>query len=368
MSEQYIEEEHISWTTRLSKSCLGIIFGFLLFLVSLYVLFWNEGRTDLAQIAKIAIEIPASASSSNEVGKFISVTGNITSKNLLGDNLFLQPGPYIKIDRQVEMYAWTENTSTETTRNIGGSETKKTTYTYEKKWDNNPISSQSFRYPEGHYNPTKNLQDYTGFVKNAKLGSYKLNLKKIRFPPLKQLTLQTASLKLQDNATLTDNYIYLGQNQLSNPQIGDLRLSYFIFPRNQQVTIFGKLNPNNKIGVYSQNNKISFYRMFSGTRTQAISTLKNEHNFWTWFWRIAGFLMMWIGLTCLVEPVNVFLDFFPFFGSISRGISGISSFIIAFVLSTITILFSSLLHNFIALTLSLLVIFTIIITTKKLKD
>ena len=280
----------------------------------------------------------------------------------------MKPGPYIALNRRVEMYSWMEEKSTESKKNIGGSETKKTTYSYDKNWSEDPKDSKLFRYPEGHYNPPKTIDNYGAKVSDAKVRDYNLNLQKIRLPSFQKLTLKAENLQLKDDAILIDNYLYQGKGELSNPQIGDLRLSYSILPRERQVTIFGKFNGNNNIDTYTYKQKINFYRMFSGTRMEAISTLKSEHNFWTWFWRFAGFLMMWIGLGSLVEPINVILDVFPFFSSISRGLSGVSTFIIAFILSTMTILVSSLLHNLIALTITLLIVFGIIIARKKINN
>jgi len=55
----------------------------------------------------------------------------------------------------------------------------------------------------------------------------------------------------------------------------------------------------------------------------------------------------------LFEPISVFLDFLPIFGSISRSLVGTICFLIALVLSIVTILVSMILHNVVALLIAL---------------
>ena len=128
MSDQFTEVETIGYFQRIKDSLGGVIFGILLFLASFILLYWNEGRLDLSQVAKTAIEIPALAPPPVEIGSFVSVTGTLTSEEPLGGDLFLAPGDYIALKRQSEMYAWEEDSKTTTDKNLGGSETKRRTY------------------------------------------------------------------------------------------------------------------------------------------------------------------------------------------------------------------------------------------------
>jgi len=58
----------------------------------------------------------------------------------------------------------------------------------------------------------------------------------------------------------------------------------------------------------------------------------------------------------LLGPISTFLDVVPFFGSLSRGLIGVVTLIVAIVLSIVTILISMIIHNIIALIATLVVL------------
>ncbi|MGK7876576.1 MAG: TMEM43 family protein [Xenococcaceae cyanobacterium] len=368
MSDEYTEVEVVSWGSRIGSSCMGLVLGLILFFASFVVLYWNEGRVDFSQVANTAVEISATSPNTAAQGKLISTTGSLTSPQVLGDNLFLNPGKYIAVRRDVEMFAWEEEQKTETKKNVGGSETRTTTYSYSKKWVDTPEESSDFKISEGHYNPPKSIKDLTNRVSQAKVGIYSLDIKNIDLPQLNQVQLNRQNITLKDGVSQAGNYLFKGNGTMGNPEVGDLRLQYFVLPNGTNVTVFGKLESNNRITPYFYQDNQRLYRIFAGSREQAISTLKTEHKIWTWVLRLVGFLMMWIGLALALEPISVILDFLPFLGSITRGITGASTFIIAFVLSSITILVSMLLHNIVALAIAVVVAIGVGIALRKMKQ
>ena len=94
--------------------------------------------------------------------------------------------------------------------------------------------------------------------------------------------------------------------------IGDIRIQYSALNNDIQATVLGKLSGENTITAYRGSCNILMYRLFPGTRTQAIATLSNEHKILTWILRGVGFLMMWFGMDMIIEPLNVLLDVLPF--------------------------------------------------------
>ncbi len=368
MSDEYTEVETVGWSSRIGNSCLGLIIGIILFFSSFFLLYWNEGRVDFSQVAKTAVEISATSPNSSAIGQLVSTSGVITSDELIGDNLFLNPGKYIVVQRKVEMYAWREEKRTETKKNVGGSETKTTTYKYNKTWAENPEKSSSFKYSQTHYNPEKAIANFTNKVLQAKVGVYNLDMSNIEIPTPNQVKLNDQNTKLTNNITLGEDYLYKGTGSLQNPQVGDLRLQYRVLPISTNVTVFGMLDSNNRITAYIHENNERLYRVFSGSRQEAISTLKTEYTILTWIMRLVGFMMMWMGLSIGLEPISVVLDFLPFLGSISRGVSVTSAFLFALVMSIVTILISQLLHNVIALMLAIAVALIATIFLRKVRN
>lgn len=375
MPEQY-EVQSTSWSDRFTNVYGAVILGILLFLSSFVLLVWNEGRLNLATAAQTAINLSPIADSTGAQAKLVSVTGQITAKNLLGDDRFLLPGKYVAVDRTVEMYAWHEERDTERNKRLDGSETQTTTYTYESRWSSSPEKSKNFKYSQNHFNPPKALPDQLFKVAEARIGRYTLDMNgfsrvserrascdgmgtisewgeggTINLPEVGYLKLTTQNSRVSGSAVRTDNYIFQGVGSPQSPQIGDIRICYTVLPVNTTVTVFGQLN-HNQIKPYLKG-QTPVYRLIPGTREAAIAYLQKEHNFWIWFFRFAGFLMMWFGLMLTGSPFSVWTNAIPLVGSFIESFFMASSFVTAFVLSTVTILIAMLVHHPIALLLAI---------------
>lgn len=367
MSESFVKKEQISYFQRLKNSFMGIFLGIILFLASFGVLYWNEGRVDLSKIASTAIEIPATGSSTANNGDFVSATGILSSEETLGDPPFLKPGQYVALKRKSEMYAWNETRKTETKKNTGGSETKTTTYTYNKTWTEKPENSAAFEQPNGHHNPAKTVDSEIFRVSQATVGNYQLELNSLQIPISTKVILTTDKVLPTYQGRLAGDYLYIGKGtvetspyqegtliygDLDRPtgivepqQIGDIRLSYQVLESNIEATIFGSLGSQNQLVAHQARKNVAFYRLFRGTREQAIQSLASQHKLMTWGLRLAGFLMMWSGLNLMVEPLGVLLDFVPFIGDLARTASSLVTFVISAILTSITIVISIILHN-----------------------
>lgn len=390
MREEYQEVRHISWLEKLGSSCLGVILGVLLFLGSFVLLVWNEGKLNLATVAQSAVDVSIAANATTAQGKLVSASDRITAITPLGDDHFLLPGQYVVIDRTVEMYAWDEQRKTERRKELGGSEKDVTTYTYESRWSGNPEDSSSFKYSQNHRNPPKTIPDQLFKVSEARVGPYRLDMNQfervnnrrsscdgtgttlewghggiLSLPATGTVSLNAQNSRVSGGARRLQGYIFQGSGTPQTPNIGDLRICYSGLPVNTLVTVFGKLDQNQIVPyVYRQT---PIYRLLPGSREAAIATLTQEHTLWTWIFRAGGFLMMWFGLMLLGSPLSAFLDVIPWFGSMAEGITLVSSFATAFILSTVTILTAMLLHHPIALALAISVTLGILFWVRQVK-
>ncbi|MCS7471397.1 hypothetical protein NZK35_32525 [Stieleria sp. ICT_E10.1] len=169
-----------SWFGRLGKAFAGILFGGLLTIVSVPVLFWNEGRAvrtakGLKEGAKVVVEIqPDSVDPAND-GKFVHVSGDVQTNDVLRDDDFAIEYNGIRLTRHVEMYQWNENKKSTKEKKLGGGTRTTTTYTYERDWFPGLIDSSEFDEAHSHQNPTEFVfADRTYQAKNVSLGRFRL--------------------------------------------------------------------------------------------------------------------------------------------------------------------------------------------------
>jgi hypothetical protein len=366
MSDRYEEVEFVSWGDRLVHSVATLSLGVILFIFSFWLLIWNEGRIDLSQVAKSATELSALRVEQNAVGKLVTVTGAISGLRAISDSQFIQPVPYVVLDRTVEMYAWDEDSNTTTEKHQDGSETKRTTYTYDREWTNDPEDSNEFRYSAGHENPPMSVKEQIYKATNAMLGVYQVDMTSFKqvlnhrsscvgggttyqfSDPKGGITLPENSYVnlLASNLTasagqLVDGYLFQGNGKPQQPIIGDLRICYAGLPNQATVTLLGQIGASAVLTPGTYRN-VAVYRLLPGDRRAAISELKSEYRLWLWVFRLAGFLCMATGLTILLEPLCVMLSIIPFVGRFFESLVGGAGVAMAFVLSGITILVASL--------------------------
>ena len=250
MSDSFTEITNESWFSRIGNAIKGIVFGLILFVVAFPVLFWNEGRAverykTLKEGAGAVISAIADTVDPANAGKLVHLTGDaVTSAKLVDKEIGLTTDG-LKLNREVEIYLWEESSSSETKKNVGGSTTTETTYSYAKGWVDSPIDSSSFKKPSGHTNTgSLPVSDTTITADPITVGAYELNsgLKgKLKgadaLPVPGDLQLPPESTAAQ----VTGGKIYVGANP-SSSAIGDVRISYSVVPSGPVSLISQQVN------------------------------------------------------------------------------------------------------------------------------
>ena len=144
--------ENISWFTRIKNAFWGVIFGIILVIAAIILLWWNEGRTvamakALSQAQKQVMSISSAQVNPTYNNKLVHLSGFANTQDILVDKSFAFSLKAIKLIRTVSMYQWKQNTSTQTHKKLGGGEEKQTSYTYEKVWSGRLINSSQFKFP-----------------------------------------------------------------------------------------------------------------------------------------------------------------------------------------------------------------------------
>lgn len=369
--------------SRLMGAIIGVPVGIVLIFGSCILLYWNEGRTDYSKIAAKSIPVQASQVDQSQNGKFVSVTGAVSTSQQIGDGAYLKPGSYIAVQRTVEEYAWVQTEHTQSQNNTGGASTNTTTYTYSEQWTEDPVDSSTFQYPQGHQNPPEALNDTKVEATSAQVGAYSFDPQTIKLPTLQDVSLSSADVTLPTSTTnptatatpttspLSDltiaspQYIYGGSGSLAAPQVGAIRISYEALPSGTTATAFGQLN-NGSLSAYTDPSNHTIYDLLLGDRQTAIATLHNQYETTTWIIRGVGVGLIWLGLMMLFGPLDMLLDFIPIAGEIGGMLTFIITLPIALLLGGTVIIIGYTLHHVIALLIGVPLIFIVWIGIFKL--
>jgi len=343
MADTYTTVTHRSWLDNIIGSFVGAGIGVLLFLGALGLIWYAEGRTNLALVAKESIPAAAERIDPANGGKLVAVTGQVTGAPL-GDPQFLASGPYLRLQRHVEMYAWVEEKRTERKDEVGGGTTERTTYTYTKRWTSSPESGDGFYQPSGHRNPPLQIEGAELSASEGSVGAYALDLKELGLPSGDELPLTEANVRAGGQWRLDDGYIFSGRGRPSSPQIGDVRVSYTAVPDGLQATVFGEQRGEGLAPFRTEQGDV-FYRALAGDRAAAIDQLSFEDTLFDWIFRLGSLLMLWVGLAMVLGPINAILGVLPAVKRASGCLTGLVAFVPAFVVWALAELVAIVAHN-----------------------
>lgn len=336
-----------SWFSRLGSAIAGVLFGIVLFLGSFVLLSWNEGRAihrekTLAIGSKSVVSVPASPVSASNDGKLVHVTGQAEPEGNATDPVFDLSLPAVKLRRSVEMYQWSEKSESKTQQKLGGGEETVTTYTYEKKWSPSAIDSSAFQKPEGHTNPDSMPVSTEIFSPDAVyLGDFTLTpdllgqLSNFESYPITANTAIHTDFE-DETVTRTRGGLYVGADP-ATPAIGDLRISFEVIPAGPVTVVARQVQQT--FEPYNVKDLGSIEILRAGTLSaENVFTLEAQANSTlTWILRLAGFLMMLIGLQLIVNPLSVFASVIPFLGSLVNFGFGFLTLVVALPLTIGTI-------------------------------
>ena len=157
--DRFTEVTSQSWLSRIGGAIKGVLMGFVLFILAFPLLFWNEGRAvttykTLKEGGNIVVSVAADRVDAANAGRLIHVSGFADTNATLADPVFGVSAKALKLKRTVEMYQWKENTSSDTTKKLGGGTETVTEYSYSREWSERIINSDGFKQAGGHQNPT----------------------------------------------------------------------------------------------------------------------------------------------------------------------------------------------------------------------
>ena len=347
MSEDsFTEATHESWIGRVGGAFKAILFGLVLFVVAFPLLFWNEGRAvkrykTLQEGGGAVVSVTSVSVDPANEGKLIHVTGKADTDATLTDPLFGVSANALTLSRIVEMYQWEEKSKSKTEKKIGGGTDTVKTYTYSKTWSDKPISSSNFKKAVEHRNPGSiPYESARQIADKVSLGAYTLSSPLVRqihnskSLPVGSDTPLPPSLK--DKAKVLDGSFYIGTDPAS-PQVGDIRVK-FQFVEPSEVSVIAK-QARNTFEPYRTEAGGTIELLQTGTYSAdaMIQQAQESNTILTWILRLLGFIVMLVGLSLVLRPLSVLADILPILGNIVGAGTGIISFLLAALLSLLTI-------------------------------
>ena len=334
-----------SWGSRLGGAFSGILVGLLLIPAACWLLFWNEGRAvvtarALTEGAGSVVSVAADRPDPTRDRRLVLVTGPLTVAATItdGDTGISVQGAAV-LSRQVEMFQWRESSSSNTTSNLGGSQTTQTTYSYTRVWSESAISSGQFRQPGGHANPAMALASRSLTAPEAALGGFRLAEPQLRMLSATDAVTPTESMirpVAGRRAQLIGQTIFIG-NDPNNPVVGDLRITYRA-ARPATVSIVAQ-QQGQGFTAHTTGNGQTLQLVTAGSKTAAemIQAAESENAFLTWILRAVGVALVFGGFSMIFAPIRVLADVVPIFGSIVGFGTGLVAGVLTLVIAPLVI-------------------------------
>jgi hypothetical protein len=354
MSDRYVEVSHQSWFGRLGGAFKGILVGLVLFAVAFPLLFWNEGRAvkrfkTLKEGGGIVVSVPADRVDAANAGKLVHVTGKADTTATLADPVFGVSAPALKLRRTVEMYQWEEDTQSKTEKKTGGGSETVKTYTYQKTWSEHAIQSADFKKPQEHENP--GAFPYESALLTADtvtLGAFTLSPSLVgrigNFEPLPVGADSLLPEMPKGKAVLHNAGFYVGANP-AEPKVGDLRIKFAVARPTEVSVIAKQAGETFEPYVTSVGGTIELLELGVQPAAAMIQKAQESNRILTWLLRLAGFLLMLIGLNVIFKPLSVLADVLPFLGSLVGAGMGLIAFLLAAMLSLVTVALAWLVYR-----------------------
>src|SRR5215212_2658703 len=84
MPDHFVTTTRTSWLGNIMNSFVGVLFGIILFVVAFPVLWFNEGRTNMATVAQSSVQVDGASVNTQTEGQQVAVAGPLASGERLG--------------------------------------------------------------------------------------------------------------------------------------------------------------------------------------------------------------------------------------------------------------------------------------------
>jgi len=348
-------------------SCLFFL-GIVLFVGSVGVLIWNEGRTvarqeDLAEAQQNVVEIQNTTATAVEMynHRIVHITAALGTADVIRDPIFgigsdrdgAANDNYLKLRRSVEMYQWDETKSTSTYTDSNGNKRARTSYSYRKGWFSHLQNSAFFHRSYDYENPSQfpfEAETWTaepiylggsmGAIDNSSSSKDVIELSEEAvgrinwFEPVNVESFDPSSGVGNSTAVDTSRieccygssglYYRHGNgtsSPISDPEVGDVRVSFaavspdvisivaLLVPSSSSTSSVPGLHPY----VTTGDGTVLLVRRGNYTMTEMFEQAQYENTATAWVIRFVGFAVMWMSVVLTLQPISILLiEVIPF--------------------------------------------------------
>ena len=350
----------------------GIIAGLIFIIGGICLLWWNEGRTVKTQAGideaeKEFVQVTSESIDSNNEGKLIATNGDLdlSKAGELKDDEFGIKVLSAIMERTVEMYQWKETCETDDDNNE--------TCSYKKIWSEEVINSSGFT-KSGYTNPSSIPYESKTYIADiVEVGAFVIP--KTLIEHLDADTDKKSSELLEEYTEKKDGYVVDGKyittmTDSSSPKIGDIRISYS-YNDADSVSILAVQN-GNTFTEYTSKAGTTIYRIKEGIYTgkDIVIDMTNENKMMKWLLRLAGTILLMIGIASILSPIQRLANFVPLLGNVVSFATGLISFVLGLAMALVVIAvawfrFRPLLSIILIIVVAALIVFLITMRKKK---
>eukprot|EP00466_Bigelowiella_natans_P010570 jgi/Bigna1/87853/estExt_fgenesh1_pg.C_250029 len=293
----------------------GRLFGIGLFLLSFVVLWWYvTGQQVLGAIKSQATTVDASEILGANNNKLVHVTGRVEGRSHRDGKFNVKSGPKaLKLERLVEMYQWSERREVVKSEERAGRGKKRVIeqekFHYTKIWSSRVIDSDNFKDQRKKNPPSIKMgESKTWEAPTFALGGYSLS------PALKS-SIGGAKSEISQKV-----YKYGGDPKPSNDErkIGDTRVTHNVVEA-REVSMLALQKPGRILDKYiepSTKRNVTVIKNGTVSLEDILGSKQSSQRNFALFMRLAGFAMMWMGLSWTWQPLVDMVDFIPIVGSL----------------------------------------------------
>jgi hypothetical protein len=339
-----------SWLQRVGQSFAGALFGVLLVVGSCVLIFWNEGSAvttarSLTEGAGLVRSVASDRIDPANDGKLVHVAGPLTASGPALDPEFALKIAAVRLVRRVEMYQWTEEQESESSKRLGGGETTKTTYKYKRSWVDHPVDSSRFHDRQGHGNPQMTWHGREIVAPDVKLGAFAVPDSMLaHFGSERPLAageehVQAAQKRTDRPVQVIDGVLFIGRDP-GQPSVGDYRISYGEVPRQPASIVARQAGAGLQPYLTQAGGTVALIAAGEVPAAAMFQEAQDDNRNFTWLLRAGGALAMFIGFALIMGPIGVIADVVPLLGDVVRMGTGFVALTLTLVLAPVVIAIS----------------------------